>query len=75
MAACFGLEYYITASDQQGRSTSQGFVGFPLIVRFVALRQQTPEERVKTLNESLELLRKRRDTPGMTPGAVDPQQR
>jgi hypothetical protein len=75
MAAGTGLEYYITASDQQGRSTSQGFVGFPLIVRLVPPRQQTPEERVKTLNETLDLLRKRRDAPTMVPGGgIDPQQ-
>ena len=80
MAAGAGLEYYITASDQQGRSTSQGFVGFPLIVRFVPPRQQTPEERMKTLNETLDSLRKSRDTPGApgpgTPGgSVDPLQK
>jgi hypothetical protein len=75
MAAGAGLEYYITASDQQGRSTSQGFVGFPLIVRFVPPRQQTPEERVKTLNETLDLLRKSRETPAAPGGYVDPLQK
>jgi hypothetical protein len=80
MTAGVGLEYYITASDQQGRSTSQGFVGFPLIVRFVPSRQQTPEERVKALNETLDLLRKSRETPvapgaGAPGGAADPLQK
>jgi hypothetical protein len=70
-----GLEYYIVATDQQGRSASQGFVGFPLIVRFVPARQASPEERVKALDETLELLRKSRDTPGVPGGYAAPSPR
>jgi hypothetical protein len=75
LTAGAGLEYYITATDQLGRSASQGFVGFPLIVRLVPPRQPSAEERVKTLDETLELLRKSRDTPGLPGGYVDPLQR
>jgi hypothetical protein len=63
LTAGAGLEYYISATDQQGRSASQGFVGFPLIVRLAPPRQGSSEERVKALDESLELLRKSRQTP------------
>jgi hypothetical protein len=75
LTAGAGLEYYITATDQQGRSTSQGFVGFPLIVRLMPPRQSSPEERVKALDETLELLRKSRDAPGQPGGYADPLQR
>jgi hypothetical protein len=75
MTAGVGLEYYISAVDQLGQSASQGFVGFPLIVRFAPARQPTPEERVKVLNETLDLLRKSRDNPGMPGGYVDPLQK
>jgi hypothetical protein len=63
MTASVGLEYYISATDQQGRSASQGFVGFPLIVRLAPPRQESSEGRVKALDETLELLRKSRQTP------------
>jgi hypothetical protein len=75
LTAGAGLEYYIAATDQHGHSASQGFVGFPLIVRLAPARQSSPEERVKTLNETLELLRKSRDTPGLPGGYADPSQR
>jgi hypothetical protein len=73
MTAGAGLEYYISATDQQGRSASQGFVGFPLIVRLAPPRQQSSEERMKALDETLDLLRKSRDTPVLLPGGyADP---
>jgi hypothetical protein len=75
MTSGAGLEYYIAAVDQLGGSASQGFVGFPLVVRFVPSRQQTPEERVKALDETLELLRKSRDEPRLPGGYADPLQR
>jgi hypothetical protein len=75
LTAGAGLEYYIAATDQLGRSASQGFVGFPLVVRFTPARQSSPEERVKALDETLELLRKSRDTPGLPGGYTDPVQR
>jgi hypothetical protein len=75
MTSGAGLEYYIAAVDQRGSSASQGFVGFPLIVHLVPARQQTPEERVKALDETLQLLRKSRDEPKMPGGYVDPLQR
>jgi hypothetical protein len=75
MTAGVGLEYYIAAVDQLGGSASQGFVGFPLVVRFAPPRQPTPEERVKALDETLELLRKSRDTSGAPGGYTDPLQR
>jgi hypothetical protein len=72
MTAGVGLEYYISATDQQGRSASQGFVGFPLIVRLVPPRQQSSEERVKALDDTLEQLRRSRQTPAMPGGYADP---
>jgi hypothetical protein len=75
MTASAGLEYYISAVDQLGRSASQGFVGFPLIVRFVSAQALSPEERVKALDETLELLRKSRETPALPGGYSDPLQR
>jgi hypothetical protein len=63
MTAGSGVEYYITASDQAGRSASQGFVGFPLTVRLLPARQFSQEERVKELDAALEILRKNRETP------------
>jgi hypothetical protein len=75
MTAGVGLEYYISATDQQGRSASQGFVGFPLIVRLVPPRQQSSEERVKALDDTLDILRKSRQTPAQPGGYADPQPR
>jgi hypothetical protein len=72
MTAGVGLEYYISATDQQGRSASQGFVGFPLIVRLVPPRQQSSEERVKALDDTLEQLRKSRETPATPRGYTEP---
>ena len=62
------LEYYITATDQLGRSASQGFVGFPLFVRLVVQRRLTREERVQSLDDILNVIRKSRaaaDGPGL----------
>lgn len=61
MTAGQGLEYYITATDERGQSTSQGFVGFPLSVQFVAA--QAPENRLKALQETLDIIRKNKETP------------
>jgi hypothetical protein len=55
------LEYYITATDQLGHSTSQGFVGFPLSVRLVSVQRRTQKERLKELQETLDLIRKSRE--------------
>lgn len=59
-----GLEYYITATDQLGRSASQGFVGFPLVVRLDVQRRLTPEERVQSLEDTLDVIRKNRKVKG-----------
>ncbi len=53
------LEYYITAKDRLGQSTSRGFVGFPLTVRLVSGRAPTREERVQSLEQTLRALRQR----------------
>jgi hypothetical protein len=58
-----GLEYYITASDYDGQSTSQGFVGFPLVVRLSTAQAPTQEQRLKVLEENLDVLRKSREAP------------
>ena len=58
------LEYYITAVDQLGHSTSQGFVGFPFVVQLTAQRQLTQEERVRSLEDTLNLIRKSREGRG-----------
>jgi hypothetical protein len=71
MTAGEGLEYYITATDHDGHSASRGFVGFPLVVRLVSTRPPTREERLKALDQTLDMLRKRRGTPG-TPGGGYP---
>lgn len=63
MTAGKGLEYYITASDERGQSTSQGFVGFPLFVPFVTAQTPSQEERLKTLQETLDVIRKNKETP------------
>lgn len=67
-----GLEYYITATDERGQSTSQGFVGFPLAVQFGAGQAPTQEDRLKALQETLDVLRKGKEQnpgpPTSTPG-------
>ena len=70
MTAGKGLEYYITATDERGQSTSQGFVGFPLFVPFATTQAPSQEERLKALQENLDVMRKNRDTP---PTSVDPR--
>lgn len=61
MTAGPGLEYYITATDERGQSTSQGFVGFPLAVRLVVGQGPTQEERLKALQENLDILRQNKE--------------
>lgn len=67
MTASRGLEYYITATDGLGHSTSRGFVGFPLTVQLVSGRSQTREERLQILEDSLRVIRQR-PQPGGTDG-------
>jgi hypothetical protein len=67
-----GLEYYITATDQLGQSTSQGFVGFPLTVRLVSTQQPTKEERLKSLQDTLNLIRRSQQPQGNSQGYSDP---
>ena len=70
MTAGKGLEYYITATDERGQSTSQGFVGFPLFVPFFTAQAPSQEERLKALQENLDVIRKGKETP---PTGVDPR--
>ena len=63
MTAGKGLEYYITATDERGQSTSQGFVGFPLFVPFAVAQPPSQEERLKALQETLDVIRKNKETP------------
>lgn len=77
MTAGEGLEYYITATDRDGRSASQGFVGFPLVVRLVSTRPPTREERLRALEQTLDIIRKRRGQEAPGPfggGSIDPTQ-
>jgi len=67
MTAGPGLEYYITATDERGQTTSQGFVGFPLAVRLVVGQGPTQEERLKALQETLDIIRKNKETTPQTP--------
>ena len=67
MTAGPGLEYYITAFDERGQSTSQGFVGFPLAVRLLPGQGPTQEERLKALQETLDIIRKSKETSSQTP--------
>jgi hypothetical protein len=67
MTAGPGLEYYITATDERGQSTSQGFVGFPLVVRLVVGQGPTQEERLKALQENLDVMRKGRESTPQSP--------
>jgi len=66
MTAGRGLEYYITATDERGQSTSQGFVGFPLFVPFVTAQAPSQEERLKALQQTLDVIRKGKETPQRT---------
>ena len=63
MTAGQGLEYYIAATDERGQSTSQGFVGFPLFVPFFTAQAPSQEERLKALQETLDVIRKGKETP------------
>jgi hypothetical protein len=67
MTAGPGLEYYITATDERGQSTSQGFVGFPLAVRLLPGQGPTQEDRLKALQETLDIIRKSKETTPQTP--------
>src|SRR5262245_57834065 len=64
-----GLEYYLTAIHERGQSTSQGVVGFPLAVRLVVGQGPTQEERLKALQETLDIIRKSKEP---TPQKPDP---
>jgi hypothetical protein len=64
MTAGTALEYYITATDKLGHTASQGFVGFPLVVRLVSAQRPTREERLKALQDTLNLIRKAREAQG-----------
>ena len=61
-----GLEYYIEVTDRNGETASQGFRGFPLHVRLVSTRGSSREERLKALQEALDLIREqnRPSSPG-----------
>ena len=52
-----GLEYYIEVTDGNGEAASQGFRGFPLQVQLVSARGSSREERLKALQEALDLIR------------------
>ena len=52
-----GLEYYIQVTDSNGQTASQGFRGFPLQVLLVSTRRGSQEERLKALQEALDLIR------------------
>jgi len=71
MTAGPGLEYYIAATDERGQSTSQGFVGFPLAVRLLPGQGPTQEERLKALQETLDIIRKSKEKE-TTPQKPDP---
>src|SRR5437870_5989153 len=71
MTAGKGLEYYIAATDERGQSTSQGFVGFPLAVRLLPGQGPTQEERLKALQETLDVIRKSKEKE-TTPQKPDP---
>jgi hypothetical protein len=73
MTAGAGLEYYITATDQAGQSTSQGFVGFPLLVRLESVAPQSQEERVKSLEDTLDAIRKSKESQGIGDYSREPR--
>ena len=52
-----GLEYYIEVTDGNGKAASHGFRGFPLQVLLVSTRRSSQEERLKALQEALDLIR------------------
>lgn len=52
-----GLEYYIEVTDGNGQAASHGFRGFPLQVLLVSTRRSSQEERLKALQEALDLIR------------------
>ena len=52
-----GLEYYIEVTDSNGQAASHGFRGFPLQVLLVSTRRSSQEERLKALQEALDLIR------------------
>ncbi len=59
-----GLEYYIEVTDDNGRAASQGFRGFPLQVLLVSTRRSSQEERLKALQEALDLIRQQNQPTG-----------
>ena len=59
-----GLEYYIQATNGDGETASQGFRGFPLQVRLVSTRESSREERLKALQEVLDLIREQNQPSG-----------
>lgn len=75
MTAGQGLEYYIAATDERGQSTSQGFVGFPLAVQLVAGQGLTQEERLKALQETLDVIRKDKEKEGLPQKTDQPSKR
>ena len=52
-----GLEYYIEVTDGNGQAASHGFRGFPLQVLLVSTRRSSQEERLKALQDALDLIR------------------
>jgi len=75
MTAGQGLEYYIAATDERGQSTSQGFVGFPLAVLFVGGQGPTQEDRLKALQETLDVIRKDKEKEGLPQKTDQPSKR
>lgn len=59
-----GLEYYIEVTDSNGKAASQGFRGFPLQVLLVSTRRSSQEERLKALQDALDLIRQQNQPPG-----------
>lgn len=59
-----GLEYYIEVTDSNGQAASQGFRGFPLQVLLVSTRRSSQEERLKALQDALDLIRQQNQPPG-----------
>jgi hypothetical protein len=74
MTAGSGLEYYITATDESGQSTSQGFVGFPLAVKLMPGQGPSQEDLLKALQETLDVIRKSKEK-ASTPPPSDPVNR
>lgn len=59
-----GLEYYIEVTDGNGQAASHGFRGFPLQVPLVSTRRSSQEERLKALQDALDLIREQNQPPG-----------